>query len=84
MANICRMEGRYEDAFIDILCWVIAQSERPKKSHNSKLKSYFSRSKYRVVQFEDVERFAQMEHELPDFFTVRNKILEWRNIENKA
>ncbi|OCW98106.1 hypothetical protein [Alishewanella sp. HH-ZS] len=84
MANVLRQEGRHEEAFTDILYWVIAQSERPKKSHLTKLKSYFSRCKYKNVTFSDVENFTQLNHESPDFFAAKEKVLEWRKIEGKS
>ncbi|MDY6976799.1 MAG: hypothetical protein SVW51_11335 [Pseudomonadota bacterium] len=81
MANVLRIEGRHLQAFTDILYWVIAQSGRPIKRHNTKLKAYFNRCKFKNVSFDAVEKFAQSQYENPDFFTARNKVQEWKEQE---
>lgn len=81
MANVLRMEGRHFQAFTDILYWVIAQSERTKKRHHTKLKAYFNRCKFTKIEFEDVEKFTQLYHKSPDFFTASNMVQEWMALE---
>ena len=77
LANILRLEGKHEDAFIHILYWVIAQAQRPIKRHEQKLAAYFKRCKYENTDMEEVLRFTRSDIATPDYLAARSKVAEW-------
>ena len=77
LANILRLEGRHEQAFVHILYWVVACSENPIKRHEQKLSSYFNRCKYSNTSIDDVRKFIEDCKSNPDFATIQGKVSEW-------
>ncbi|MEL4399033.1 hypothetical protein AAEJ42_01975 [Shewanella algae] len=84
-ANILRLEKKHNDAFVNILYWVSAQSHRPKKSHASKLKSYFNRTSFKnSVSFDEVEGFIESRvGKLNTYVVCQRKVKEWLSAKEK-
>ena len=81
LANILRLGQKHEDAFINILYWVIAQAYTPKKRHSQKLAAYFNRCKYKNTTLNEVHEFCALKLDPPDYLAARSKIEEWRSRE---
>lgn len=79
LANILRLEGKHEQAFVHILYWIIT-SRNPIKAHDQKLKSYFKRCKFKNAALDDVQDFIKKSLSTPDFSVIQNKVNEWKEI----
>lgn len=81
-ANILRIEGKDYDAFLNILYWIIASSERPIKRQEQKLSTYFNRCKFKNTQLEDVKNYIlAQKNDLADYHKIRDKIAKWKELE---
>jgi hypothetical protein len=86
LANILRLEKKHDDAFVNILYWVTAQSDKPKKSHASKLKSYFNRTSFKKhISFYEVECFVYVRTGMLNTYTVcQRKVKEWISAKERS
>lgn len=81
LANILRLENKHDQAFVHIVYWIIACSNRPIKRHKQKLQAYFNRCKFQKTPLESVRRFIEDSRGAPDFASVQRKVSEWRGLE---
>lgn len=77
LANILRLESKHEEAFTNIVYWVLAGSDRPIKRHQQKLKSYFNRCKFKNTSLTEVEDTIASNSALPDYTLARSFVSEW-------
>ena len=78
LANILRLEKKHDDALVSIVYWVIAQSERPKKKHQQKLKAYFNRCKFQNTTLEEAQAYVGRPCKLPEFQLAQSQVAQWR------
>lgn len=83
MANQLRLERRNEQAFIDILYWVISQRHRPIKRHTQKLNAYFNRCRFSYFKVTEVESFiSRLDTDaIVDIETIEKHFKEWKTTE---
>jgi hypothetical protein len=57
LANILRLEGKHNDAFVHILYWIKTSSHKT-KSQEKKLVAYFNRAKIPALDLDEVNEFV--------------------------
>lgn len=77
MANILRLEGRHQEALVNILYWVLAGSNRPIKRHTQKLQAYFNRCKFLNTSIEEAEIEIATQQALPEFMLAKSIVSKW-------
>jgi len=77
MANILRLEGKHEDALVNIVYWVLTVVDRPIKRHQQKLQSYFNRCKFENTSLSDAEKTIDEQTKLPEFALAKSIVTQW-------
>lgn len=77
MANVLRLEGRHNEALVDIVYWVTAQSRSPKKAHKSKFNAYFKRCKFSNTNIDSAVRQMNSIKPPHEFIKARSLVKRW-------
>ncbi|GAB2947574.1 hypothetical protein [Aquaspirillum soli] len=77
LANILRLEGKHFDALIHIVYWVLAGADRPIKSHQKKLQSYFNRCKFKNITLIEAKQTLSEQNALPEFTLAQSIVNQW-------
>lgn len=76
MANILRMEGKHQEAFVHILYWVTSSSGIT-KNKEKKLLAYYRRAKFPEIGLMDVHQFIEDNSPMPDYREIQNAVKVW-------